>query len=53
MRAAAACLVAHVDALAAVAVQQDPPRVVGELRDGDIGPEAVMLRDRVEDLAEP
>ncbi len=53
MRAAAARLVAHVDALAAVAVQQDPARVVGELCDGEIGPEAVMLRDRVENLAEP
>ena len=43
----------HVDALAAVAVEQDLPRLRREVAHGDIGPEAVMLRDRVEDLREP
>ncbi len=43
----------HVDPLVAIAIQDDLPRLVRQVADRDIGPEAVVLRHRVEDLAEP
>ncbi len=45
--------VLHVDALALVPVQQDLARLLREVADGNVRPEAVVLGHRVEDLREP
>ncbi len=45
--------IAHVDALVAIAIQDDLPRLSGQVANRDVGPEAVVLGNRVEDLAEP